>query len=260
MATHDSLRRMMFASAAVCAFLSAPLKIRTQVAALPLPQAQEGTAPVASSPVELGDALFFHKRYQAAITAYQSAPQMTASIWNKMGMSYQMMLNLSDAVRCYKQSLKMDPANSNVYSNLGTAEESLGELRQSERMYRKAIQLNPKFALAYKNLATCLMAQHKYRQGRDADARALALDPSIFTPGAYPSVDNAASVRDRGATNYYTAIDCARAGQIACALEHLRMALNQGYITAGKLAADSNFAPIAGDPAFQQLLAEQRSK
>jgi tetratricopeptide (TPR) repeat protein len=230
----------------------------------PAPGAPAATAtapsPAAVSPVELGDALVFHKRYQAAIAAYQSAPQMTASIWNKMGMAYQMLLNLNDATRCYKQSLKLDQKSPAVYNNLGTAYESQGDLSHAERMYRKAAQINPKFALAYKNLATCLMAQRKYKQGRQADAQALALDPTIFAPGNYPTVDNAASVHDRGAMNYYMAIDCARAGQTACALDHLRMALNQGYTSASKVAADSNFASLAGDPAFQQLLAEQRNK
>jgi tetratricopeptide (TPR) repeat protein len=265
MATHGPLRGVTMAACAVMSmFCAGSLAARAQVPGQSSPQqhgaAATAPAPTTASPVELGDALVYHKRYQAAIAAYQNAPEMTASVWNKMGMAYQMLLNLNDATRCYKQSLKLDPKNTNVYNNLGTAYESQGDLRQAERMYRKAILLDAKFALAYKNLATCLMAQRKYKQGRQADAQALALDPSIFVPGNYPTVDNSASVRDRGAMNYYMAIDCARAGQTACALEHLRLALNQGFTTANKVAADSNFASLASDPGFQQLLAEQQSK
>jgi tetratricopeptide (TPR) repeat protein len=271
MATHGLSRGMMamLTSAGMSVLCAAWLPAQAQAPEQPsLPTPARGAsvasatslAPAGVSPVELGDALVYHKRYQAAIAAYQSAPAMTASIWNKMGMAYQMLLNLNGATRCYKQSLKLDPKNSSVYNNLGTAYESQGDLRQAERMYRKAVLLDPNLALAYKNLATCLMAQRKYKQGRQADAKALALDPTIFAPGNYPTVDDAASVRDRGAMNYYVAIDCARAGQTACALEHLRMALNQGYTSARKVAADSNFASLAGDPRFQQLLAEQKSK
>jgi tetratricopeptide (TPR) repeat protein len=261
MATHTSLRGMtaMLTCAGMSVLCAVRLPVQAQVPGQTLSQAPAATTATVS-PVDLGDALVFHKRYQAAIAAYQSAPQMTASIWNKMGMAYQMLLNLNDATRCYKQSLKLDQKNPSVYNNLGTAYESEGDLRQAERMYRKATQFDPKFALAYKNLATCLMAQRKYKQGRQADTEALALDPKIFIPGNYPTVDNAASVHDRGAMNYYMAIDCARAGQTACALDHLRMALNQGYTSASKIATDSNFASLSGDPAFQQLLAEQRSK
>lgn len=210
------------------------------------------------SPVEVADTLMFHKRYQEAIAKYSSVQPKTADVWNKMGIAYQLMLNSTDAERCYRESIKLNPKDPNVYNNLGTVYESLLDHRAAARMYRKAIELDANFALGYKNLATSLMAQHKYKQGRAADARALALDPSIFNRGDYLTVENPASARDRGAMNYFMAVDCARAGQTACALEHLRLALNQGYTSANKVAADSNFAALASDPGFQALLAEQR--
>ena len=43
-----------------------------------------------------------HQRYQAAIEAYKKAPQDSAAVWNKMGIAYQMMFNLEDAIRCYQ--------------------------------------------------------------------------------------------------------------------------------------------------------------
>jgi len=204
----------------------------------------------------------YHKRYQAAIAAYASAQEKTAAVWNKMGIAYQMMLDLADATRCYKASLKLAPSDPNVLNNLGTALQSLGDYGHAERMYRKAVQIDPSFALGYKNLATCLMARRKYKQGRVADARALALDPTVFEPGSGSglTIDNAVSVHDRGAMNYYMAIDCARAGQTACALQHLRLALDQGYTSPDKVAADSNFAALSSDPGFRQLLAEQTRK
>jgi len=239
-----------------CVFASA----RNAGGQAPQPTAQT-PAPAASPastlpPDELGDAMMYHKRYQAAIAAYSRVPEKTAPVWNQMGIAYQMMLNMYDATRCYRESLKLDPRNANVLNNLGTALESLGDYRQAEHMYRKAVQIDPQFALGYKNLATSLMAHRKYKEGRDADARALALDPTIFAPGNSLTVDNPTSVKDRGAMNYYMAIDCARAGQTACALEHLRMAINQGYINVTKVASDSNFAALSNDPKFQQLLAE----
>ena len=204
--------------------------------------------------------MMYHKRYQEAIAKYDSVTPKTPAIWNKMGIAYQMMFNMNDAVRCYKESLKLDPRDFSVYNNLGTVYESQQNHREAEKAYRKAIQLNPKFALAYKNLATSLMARHKFKQGAAANAQALALDPAIFAPSDTLTVDNPASAKDRGAINYYTAIDCVRAGQTACALEHLRLALNQGYISASKIAADGRFAPLSNDPGFQRLLAEQTGK
>ena len=213
------------------------------------------------SPEELGDSLVYHRRYQEAIAKYDAVSPKSAALWNKMGIAYQMMLNLNDAERCYKESLSLNPRDANVFNNLGTVYESQQNYRRAEKMYHKAILADPKSAIAFKNLATSLMAQRKYKKGRQADAQALALDPEIFAKSDdFLKVDNPASAHDRGAMNYYLAVDCARAGQTACALEHLRMALNQGYTSASKVASDSNFASLSGDPAFQALLNEQRGK
>jgi len=214
-----------------------------------------------ASPEQIADSLVYHHRYQEAIARYDSVSPKSAVLWNKMGIAYQMMFNLDGATRCYRESLKLDPHNADVLNNFGTVYESLKDYRHAEKMYHKAILVDPKSAIAYKNLATSLMAQRKYKKGRVADAQALALDPQIFEKSEDSlKVDNPASARERGAMNYFMAVDCARAGQTSCALEHLRMALDQGYTSASKVAADSNFAALSQDPAFQALLAEQRGK
>ena len=76
------------------------------------PSATATTTPTRTPPTaeQLGDSLAARQRYQAAIAAYSKAPEMTAPIWNKMGIAYQMMFNSKDATRCYKQSLLLDPA------------------------------------------------------------------------------------------------------------------------------------------------------
>ncbi len=222
---------------------------------IPTSELQSPATPV--SPEEIADSLVYHKRYQEAIAKYASVAQKTAAVWNKMGIANQMMFNEDEALRCYRESLKFDPGDPGVVNNLGTVYESQHDYRQAEKMYRKAVKLDPNFALGYKNLATSLMAQRKFKKGSEADARALALNPAIFQPGEYLTVESPASVRDRGEMNYYMAIECERAGQTVCALDHLRMALNQGYSTPTKIASDSNFAGLSNDPRFQQLLAEE---
>ena len=54
--------------------------------------------------------------------------------------------------------------------------------------------------------------------------------------------------------NYYMAIGCARAGMTSCAVDYLRMALNEGYTTPRKIAARHDFAGIRGVPEFEHLL------
>ena len=84
-----------------------------------------------------------HQRYQAAIAAYKRTPQMSAGVWNKMGIAYQMMFNLEEAEHCYQGSLKLDPKNSRVLNNLATVYDSMKEYASAERIYKKAVNWMP---------------------------------------------------------------------------------------------------------------------
>jgi tetratricopeptide (TPR) repeat protein len=212
------------------------------------------------TPEQLGDALVGHQRYQAAIAAYAKEPQKTATIWNKMGIAYQMMFNSKDATRCYKESLKLDPRNPDVLNNLGTVYASLKEYGQADRLYRKALKLEPRSAVILKNLGTNLLTQHKYNKGWEAYQQALAIDPEIFADHSSPTVENPSNVQERGAMNYYMAAGCARAGHTDCALQYLRLALDEGFTTRKKVASDAEFASLRNNPDFQQLIAEKRSQ
>ena len=109
-----------------------------------------------------------------------------------------------------------------------------------------------------KNLGTDLLAEHKYNKGWEAYQQALAIDPQIFSDRDTPSVENPSSIADRGAMNYYMAAGCARAGHTDCALQYLRMAIDEGFTTRKKVANDVEFASLRDNPAFKQLLAEQQ--
>jgi Tfp pilus assembly protein PilF len=210
------------------------------------------------SPEDLGDSLTLHQRYQAAITAYQGA-RRTAAIWNKMGIAYQMMLNVHEATHCYKESLKLDPHNAMVVNNLATVYDSQKDYTAAERLYRKAIKMDPNSAMVYKNLGTNLLSQHKYERGWAAYQQALQLDPQIFADRGTPQVQNPATIAERGAMNYYMAVGCVRMGQTACALEYLRKALDEGFTNPKKVAADMAFASLRENPDFKQLLASQQN-
>jgi len=209
------------------------------------------------TPVQLGNVLVLEHRYQAAITAYARSPQMTADLWNKMGIANELMLNFTEAARCYNLSLKLNPSDPRVINNLGTLHETLREYDAANRLYRKAIKLDPNYALSYKNLGTSLIAQHDYKKGWDAYKHALALDPSSFNNNEYLTMGNASKVHDRGAINYYMAVACVRSGQVDRALDHLRAALDEGFVSPGDIATDGAFARLNDNPAFRKMLAEQ---
>jgi len=224
------------------------------------PALQQAQAPRQLTPEQMGDSLMAHQRYQAAIAAYAKAPEMTAALWNKMGIAYQMMFNSKDATRCYKESLKLDPHNGQVMNNLGTVFASLKEYGQADKMYHKALKLDPRSAIILKNMGTNLLAEKKYSKGWEVYQQALAIDPQIFADHVGPTVENPSDVQERGAMNYYMALGCARAGYTDCALQYLRLALDEGFTDRKKVAANSEFASLRENPAFKQLIAEQRSQ
>jgi Tfp pilus assembly protein PilF len=249
-----------FAMRAPTSFTQVPTEPAGQPATSPTQSlASKAAFQVEPTGEEAGDAMMAHQRYQAAIEAYKKDPRPSAGALNQMGIAYQMMFNLHDAAKCYQASLRLAPRNASVLNNLGTVFDSLKQFGAGERMYRKAVKLDPKSAVIEKNLGTNLLAQHHYKKGWEAYQAALAIDPQIFQKSVSPRVDNPASVQDRGAMNFYMAKGCVRAGQNDCAIEYLRMALNEGFTNPKKIAADGEFASLRGIPAFETLLAEQRN-
>jgi tetratricopeptide (TPR) repeat protein len=244
---------------------SAPLPETASATPTPV-QAPSAAAPAPTiihnpdaTPEQIGDSLMAHQRYQAAIEQYKKAPG-TAAVWNKMGVAYQLMFNLDDAADCYQKANKLDPKNAVVINNLGTVYVSLKQFSKAEKAYRKALKLDPKSALVHKNLGTALLAEHKYQKGWQEYQEALANDPEIFKNTNTVRVENPASVQDRGAMNYYMAKGCVRAGQTERAIELLRMAINEGFTTPKKIAADIEFARLLGTPAFQEMIAAQTAQ
>jgi len=250
--------RCIFAAALLAASSATSQVPRDEANNQPQIPAAASPARSQSTPEQVGDSLIIHQRYQAAIAAYAKSSPMSAEVWNKLGIAYQMMFNPRDAARCYKESLKLDPRNAQVINNLGTVYASLKQYAQADKWYHKALKYDSKSALILKNLGTNLLAEHKYNKGWEAYQQALAIDPQIFTDRKSPTVQNPGSVAERGAMNYYMAAGCARAGYSDCALQYLRMALDEGFTTRKKIAEDVEFASLRDNPAFKQLLAEQQ--
>ena len=132
------------------------------------------------TPEDLGDSMLIKKRYQKAIEAYKNASQSSALVWNKMGIAYQMMYDMKNAARCYRESLRRNPGNAWALNNLGTVYQSTGDLAQAEKLFRRGFELDPRAARIAMNLGTVLMARNKFSEGSDFYKRALALAPDVF--------------------------------------------------------------------------------
>jgi len=230
------------------------------LASLPASQSQISSAQIQITPEQLGDTLFASQHYQEAIEAYKKAPRDSAAVWNKMGISYQLLFDTDDSMRCYLTSLKLNPGNGLVLNNLATVYVTLKDYHTAERYYRKALKADPKSAVILKNLGSELLARHKFKQGGELYAAALAIDPEIFSSSSSPRIADPTSSADRGAMNYYMAITCVRAGMTDQAIEYLRKALNDKFTNPRKIVADSEFAGLHNVPAFEQLLAAQSNR
>jgi tetratricopeptide (TPR) repeat protein len=255
---------MLPASALMAAIISASglsqVQPTTDQSPSSAPQASDQSLDSQPTAEQIADSLMAHQRYQAAIETYKRAPKGDAGVWNKMGIAYQLMFNLTDAMHCYRTAYKLTPKNPNVLNNLGTVYDAMKQYHNAEKMYRKALKVDPQSALIRKNLGTNLLAQHKYEKGWTEYLAALKIDPQIFDQKSRPRIENPAPVSDRGAMNYYMAKGCVRAGMPERAIQYLRMAINEGFTSPKKIIADNEFASLHSLPAFQELISSETPK
>jgi tetratricopeptide (TPR) repeat protein len=205
---------------------------------------------------QLGDELMAQHRYQAALEMYSRVPAPSAKLWARMGVAYEMLFGFESAVRCYKESLRLDPDNARTINDMATALDQLGEHVQAEQLYRKALRQAPDSAIYLRNLGTNLLVQHQIEYGSEAYRQALALDPHIFDDQSNPAMMLTAA--QNADVNYARARSCAQAGITNCALGYLRKALQENSEIGKRLAEDSDFAALRNDPSLQQLLASQK--
>ena len=196
------------------------------------------------------------RRYQAALEVYSRVQSPSAKLWARMGIAYQMLFGLDNAVLCYKEALRLEPDNPRDLNDLATALDLLGEHRQAESLYRRAISLAPDSAIYFKNLGTNLLAQNELQRGSEAYRQALALDPHVLDNHSDPAM--ILPPAENAETNYARARSCAQAGINDCALAYLRKALQEGSATAGRVAADNAFEALRNDPDLQQLVSKQK--
>lgn len=171
---------------------------------------------------------------------------------NLLGMSYQGLQRLEDAIKEYKQSTKIDPRYAEAWNNLGSAYHVKKNLKQAAKHYRKAIELKPELASAHRNLGTALLAMGKITAGLEAYRQAYALSPAIFSDaGASSTVRET----DSGMQYFCFAKISAAGGRVEAALDFLQKARNAGFHDFKKVEKDSDFAQVVATERYQDLKA-----
>lgn len=219
-------------------------------------QQEEFTAHASSE--QQADLLMARQKYQAAIEAYIQIPTKSAIIWNKLGIAYQHMYAVDEALINYEHALQINPNYPDAINNLGTIFFAKRDYRRAEKLYRKAIKLAPGDAVILKNLGTSYFAEEKATRGAEEYRAAFAIDPHIFDKSNVGNVAEPASPAQRANLHFCMAEVYARARKNELALEFLRQSLSEGYKDHKRLFDDQSFAELRKDPAYSQLILDEK--
>lgn len=211
-------------------------------------------------PEQLGDLMMIHRRYLAAIDAYQRAPRDSAEVWNKLGMAYQHMYALDIAKLQYEKALQLKPKYAEALNNLGTVYYGQQNYHKAEKYYEKAIHLKPNTATFYSNLGTAYFADHDYKRGIKAYRKAFAIDPEVLIGNPLDRVAEMAPTDEEIELNYALARLYAQAGMFKNAIHCLRVAFLYGFSDNDKLMKDGAFAAIRKTPQFRLFMTEEHIK
>lgn len=205
-----------------------------------------------------GDLAMARQQYLAAIEAYRQAPADSAQVWNKIGLAYHHLFAMDEAKRNYLQALRLQPNYPEALNNLGAVYYAKGNFHRAEKYYNRSIQLDPKSAAVYSNLGTTYFAEQKFSDGIEAYRRAFALNQHIFEETSPQLVNEALPVHARAEQDYCLAKLFAQAGHYDRAIDLLRRALNEGFTGRKEILQDETLASLRAQPAFAQLVAEQK--
>jgi TolB-like protein/Flp pilus assembly protein TadD/DNA-binding winged helix-turn-helix (wHTH) protein len=227
-----------------------------------------------------GNFLFQHGRGASAVAQYRHVTELvpaSASGFNNLGASLEMIGDFPGAARAFEQSLALEPTRS-AYSNTGTMYYFLGRFPDAVRMFRKAAELASEDHRMWGNLADALYqtpasrqeAESGYRHAIQLAERQLKINPKEAVDWAqlayyYARVGDFVHARQFAAralelgtdlvfVHYYVALIAIAGGDEPAALESLRHAVDLGF--PGLLVrAAPEFESLHRDERFRQLLA-----
>lgn len=94
---------------------------------------------------------------EAAVGAYERALRLrrdSGEIWVNLGRLHAEASRTTEAARCFREALALDPADATAIYNLGVVAQDEGRDREAIELYRRALRIDPALAEAHYNLAT----------------------------------------------------------------------------------------------------------
>ena len=130
--------------------------------------------------------------FDAAIECFQGALKLIANsefsndssrdlevaLLSNLGHVYRGIMNISDALECYKRGLVLKPNSSGIHNDKGNLELLMGDLEAAQRSYLQAVALDPEFSLAHLNMGKALELNQKFESALESYTRVLKIQPS----------------------------------------------------------------------------------
>jgi tetratricopeptide (TPR) repeat protein len=100
-----------------------------------------------------------------------------AEAHNNLGLAYQRMNRLADALREHTEAVRLRPDYIEAIYNLGIDAQALGRLDEAATHYRHTLRLRPDFAGAHNNLGTTLAQLGRYQEAVGEFRATLQVEP-----------------------------------------------------------------------------------
>jgi tetratricopeptide (TPR) repeat protein len=208
------------------------------------------------TPEERGDLFMARKMFREAIAAYKSAPQNSPVTWNKVGIAWHNLGDMSLARASYEHALKVDKKYAEAINNLGTVFYAQKKYRTAIGRYRRAIAISPDRASFWSNLGTAYYSQGKFPEMMEAYNKAISLDPDIFEHrGVVGTEMQDRTVADRARYHFELAKLYAKVGKDDLALQYLRRSFEEGFKDKDKVKKSPEFAALLDKPEFLEVMA-----
>jgi tetratricopeptide (TPR) repeat protein len=206
------------------------------------------------------DIFMARKSYDEAVDYYQRAlkqpgftTQQKGTVWNKLGIAYQQLMDYEQARKCYKEATRLRPDFAEPWNNLGTTYYIVNKAKKSVKYYAHSIKLNPNSPSFHMNLGTSYYKMKKYKEAVEEFQTALTQNPNILAERSLGGT----VMQTRGAdANFYylLAKTFARQGRVEEAVRYLRRAFEEGFKDHKRLEEDADLKKISQAPEYVELL------
>ena len=207
-----------------------------------------------------GDIFMARKMFEDASIEYERSLRIdryNPHIINKLGLTYLQDQRMNDAERQFKNALDVNPYFLPALNNLGSLEQARNRHNRAMDYYRDALELQPDWTVVLQNIGTLFFAMERYDDGLQMYMEALRLDPTLLDStdeGGLPTLAQATRSNE-SMVNFYMAKVFASIGDRDRTMSYLYRAVEEGFDDVGMLSSESDFAILAEDQRFVQLVA-----